>query len=993
MSNFLLFQPSGTAGGLDAQDFINNAFSDISLSADSNSGFSTTVLKNPLSQFFANDDAPKYEFKTLWIKDLVLLTDRSKWLNNKPTYQVVFNEQFPGISAYVCGNVRIRNVSQGYSVDLRSEGDFFGVTTVGRRVQFFLNNTAAASQTATVKVDGVANGTTISYGDSAQLSTGVNQWAAYVHAASQETRDIHDYQVVTATAQTLNVVGIGVYFENATTTVDFFPGSTYLNKTKFTTLANSGVSLPTLVNYNGAKVLAYKTTAGTYALSANERSAIISTALGASGFNTLTVATNQGASFPVGSGVGLRDNGGSFFLSNVTNVSTDTLTLGATLPQGISGSIFKAFNTGATVAISATLHSLMASVDLGSAFEIANVNSFENSQNTLYYNSPRNRYRVFGQSLQTYTIDGYRGVRPTVTNSFIQVDGNFQAAEMEFAALGGATAVIHATVSINGLPGVWSEQIGVTGMLRQTMFQDGMPGWNTFKFQVGGSFLNTVITKINLYELAPPMGITLGRLAQVDIYGSQINRSAVNATLMTVGTAQRIYADQFNVTGAWSFGVTAAAPGAVYAQGSSTNSTLNLQYYGKDFALIGSQSASLTITLDGSAIGATLNQLYSVSLLGFHTLSVVNRASLCILNAFDFVRPRGEIRNLQNLAAVPQLSTIPTIYSQSDTPQNPKNGDIWGADPKAGAVYVRMWNKWVSVQTSTITDDPNAGIGVVSHGGTGADFTTGNGNTDLYNSTSWMTGTTDTINGSESSGSDAAYVSQHLFVDYNNTSETIQLSSRAFNRASWSTFTNRGTAKTWSANTAFRAKSQFYANKGTTTGGSTAAASNAADAWNNASWASATAWGGNASNPGGAEINAILYTATGTNAAGSLTNDNETRTTTDTIGAATTTPATTRARATSNSVTGRSQFILWHSASGSASTTAYTWNGSSYSGAITSSSSESPTACSAMFNSAQGRSMCSGGSSTNFVDSYNGTAFMSLSSMVNNHILGSNSFL
>jgi hypothetical protein len=95
MSN-TFFQPRGGAGE-NAQDFVNDAFSDFSVAANNNTGLSTSILKNPLSDFLGNNDAPTYGYKTLFVKDLILIADRTLWQSNKPTYQVVFTENFPGV--------------------------------------------------------------------------------------------------------------------------------------------------------------------------------------------------------------------------------------------------------------------------------------------------------------------------------------------------------------------------------------------------------------------------------------------------------------------------------------------------------------------------------------------------------------------------------------------------------------------------------------------------------------------------------------------------------------------------------------------------------------------------------------------------------------------------------------------------------------------------------------------------------------------------------
>src|SRR4051812_42957796 len=106
MSKDMLFtNDAGAAGG--AIDYVKDVFSDVSLPPSSNSGLTDTASTNPLSDSFANDDVPRFAQKTLFIKDLVLIEDRSRWVLGKPTYRVIWNEDSPNVSGYVFGNISI----------------------------------------------------------------------------------------------------------------------------------------------------------------------------------------------------------------------------------------------------------------------------------------------------------------------------------------------------------------------------------------------------------------------------------------------------------------------------------------------------------------------------------------------------------------------------------------------------------------------------------------------------------------------------------------------------------------------------------------------------------------------------------------------------------------------------------------------------------------------------------------------------------------------
>jgi len=717
MSNGPTNYNNGAGGGGAATDYLQDAFKDISNPATNNTGFSSTVGRNPFNQAFANDDAPKFEYKTLLVKDLALLDDHSKWVNDRPTYRVIFHENFPGVYAYVWGNIRLRNSSSGVSVDVRESGDGFGLSTTGRRVHWFINPTGTATQSAYVSVDGVVNAQTISYGDYAGGYPGANAYYAGVHATANETRDVHDYRLQASYTQTLNISGVGVYFENTTTAVDAYPGSTYVAMTKISTSTGSGVSLPIMTGSIGGAHVIYKTTAQAYAQGTQERLGLTSTIVATAGTNTGTVTTGTGASFPIGTGIVAQSHGGSFYVGSVVNVSTDTLTLTPSLLQGLSGLMWKAWQAGQSYAISATNHILAYSVDFGSAFTPGNPYSFLNTNNMSFYQDPQGRCRVYGASLISASNDGYKGVRLSVLNSFLQAEGNFAAVEAEWVAASGATSVIHATYMINGCPGAYSQQQGFTSSIKQSIITDAMPGWNSFRMTAGGSMMNAVLRKLNFYDVAPPVGPTLGRLAEIKTYGTQVNRNFIGVTLVGLGAHQRIYADQMYLTGAWTNGVTSTLAGGVFATGTSTNALATIRYFGKDFCVVGSQSASTVIQLNGGTVGATFGLVHSVATLGFHTVTIAASASLMTISAFDFYRPRGEIKNVQTFLPRPELDDTPGVYEQTDTPLAPNSGSVWASDPKSGSVWFYLWNKWNLVSVIAAADDPQVN-NITIYGGT-----------------------------------------------------------------------------------------------------------------------------------------------------------------------------------------------------------------------------------------------------------------------------------
>lgn len=162
--NITLFTSDGssTAG---AADYVSDVFSDVSLPATNNTSLTSTASTNPLSDSFANSDAAQYGVKTLWIKDMVLIDDRTKWVSNKPTYRVLFSENFPAIKAYAFGNVVVAKKIGQDAITCRSIADGMGVNGKVRRVTWIVAASTSATATAQLALDG-ANTTTIDFSGS-----------------------------------------------------------------------------------------------------------------------------------------------------------------------------------------------------------------------------------------------------------------------------------------------------------------------------------------------------------------------------------------------------------------------------------------------------------------------------------------------------------------------------------------------------------------------------------------------------------------------------------------------------------------------------------------------------------------------------------------------------------------------------------------------------------------------------------------------------------
>lgn len=976
-----LFQNAGSGGGSNSSQYVKDNFQDDSNAANSNTGFSSTVSTNPLGAYFQNDDCPRYGLKTLFVKDLVLIEDRTKWINDKPTYQVVWSEDFPAAKGYVYGNVRLRNLPQGKCVEVRNIGDGFGVGGVIRQVAWLLNETAQTG-TAQSVTDG-SNDSTLTFGSSASTveSNGVNQYIPILHTSSLQTQNIHDYQLKANQYLTLRVSGVVVYFENATTNIDCFPGNTYVDKTLVTTTAISALALPTISGRNGARSVISKTAAGTYQLTTVETPSLATVATGSSGTNLLNVTTGQGGSFPIGSGI-VQISGTSFYVGSVTNQSTDTLTVFPTLAFGLSGAMYKAWYAGPTIAISATLYSLKTSLDftmqsnlvdaLGLGATTGGVNA---------YSSPELNYRIWGRNLSLQAIDGYQGLGFLGnTAAFMQLDGDFAAAELEFSAAG----ILNATLAINGVP-AWGINEGATGVFKKTVFSESGPGWNSLNFTPGQSYISAVLTKINLYERKDPVGVTVGVLAAFDSLADRASRGSISATFMDLGRASRVYSDNLYLTGNWVRGTSHTLAGGVGYYGATTACVMNFRYYGTDFGVIGTEGGSMAMLLDGASIAYSFNVMKSVTTLGWHTVGLTWQAgATAIVNAVDYIRPNNmEFKNRQKFVPLSQLLTIPKTFVQSDTPRNSKDGDLWLQNKAtvsnfAPTIWLKFLGVWNRIQINQISDDPNLVTFVRTHGSsTGADAG-GVQDGELFNLFAWQAATASTLGARcQASSSDTSFLLNHTVVDGINTAGSNAALTNYFNKIAWSAFTGRGTSKAHSSSANFNFN--LYSNKGTTTT-SDANGTTACDKWNGSAWSTPTAWGTAAIVSGAFVQNSILYVCGGVNTAGTNIATVETRNVADTIAGGTAVPATCATRA--GSAQGTNGLLSNVANIGTATTNNYVWSGAAWSSAITSTYSSVSSTQNGQASITPNRiALKNGGSSAdtsgvqNNTESYNGAAY------------------
>lgn len=705
MAKDTLFTSDAQASGASGE-YVKDAFSDVSLPANSNSGLTSTALTNPFSKFFGNSDSPQFSAKTMLVKDLEILPS-SQWISNKPTYKIIFTEEFPEVFAYAFGNVRLRNSINGISIEARSADDGFGISGKMLRAAW-LTNITSATGTADIVTDGVDTGADITFGgaDTATETKGVDKFNMLVHQAADATDDLHDFRITANEAATLSLVGILAYASNAA--IEARPGITYIDKTKYTSV--SGATLPIATpEANGGAHRIYKTIGNGYTLSTSQISSLLTTGTGSSGTNLLNVATGAGASFKQGYGI-VANSGTSMYFGDIRSVSTDTLTMGVTLPFAIGGSLYRAWYSSSTAAISATYFVKSFDFDPGNANVDVDTNGFGvNFTGDMYYSDLQKRYRVWGKGLRFGNPDGNFGVGALgATTGFLQIEGRFGAAEIEIA---GASGLMHFTCAVNGCV-QWGINESVNGRAKKTLITDSGSQWNIINLGFGTSFAaESTITKINFYE-HKHYGQTLGSLAEYNTNQTQVERAAINVSLMHLGTYKRSFADELYFTGAttgsWVRGTTATSSGGVFYGATLGTALMNFQYYGKDFGVIGTAGTSVAMTLDGASISPTFNVMKSVATLGFHSIQLLTKTGNTIVEAVDFVKPRGEISNLQKFAPRDELDDAGQIIESINTPLNPKPGTVWAQKRSDGIVWIYLFNRWNRLAITQASDDPNA---------------------------------------------------------------------------------------------------------------------------------------------------------------------------------------------------------------------------------------------------------------------------------------------
>lgn len=672
MSLDLLFTNQSSASAAQTSSFVQDAFVDITLPATNNSGLTDSISVNPTQSYFANDNSAKFGPKTLFIKSISLLEDRTKWVNNLPTYLITWHEDYPGVVGYVFGHPSGEAVTkrQVFSDSLGSGfqrtcvtvgignalGEGLGVTFKGRRVSFLVEPYASTTYDGKIYTDNVA-GTTYSVNNAAvtdfrtstntQQDLSVPHYVPLPHAAANETDNIHDFQI-RSQVNPLSFTGVVVYWENSGSNIEISQGTNYVNKNQVVSSVGTTMSLPVAGSSIGGNALFYQISGGGYTTSVVGPSYISSVAQGSSGTNLLNVTTGHGSRFASGYGV-IVNQGSSNYVGSITQVSTDTLTVSPTLPFGITNSIYVAWQSSPTLSISSTLMEKVGSIDFGA------VSSSYRATNTIQQLFDPNGKWAFFQSGFVRSFPS--GNLPTIigltttTGAFLQVDGRFSAMEVE--TLG--TGVFHATCFINGKPS-WGLNTGTTAGSKWTLFSNAGPGLNSAALYFGTSHAlssSLGISKINFYQIAKDPGITYGLIASIPINQAFVDAGTVNSTLVSPGTFQRIYSDLSyaspNGSGS-SYWINAnASNGLSPLYNGYSGGIMDFYFYGKNYALGGTLTGgSFILQLDGISVGSTFNVWQSAASEGFHKVEVQVKTSGPAVSFLDISRTNDEIKSLRN---------------------------------------------------------------------------------------------------------------------------------------------------------------------------------------------------------------------------------------------------------------------------------------------------------------------------------------------------------
>lgn len=669
MAKDTLFTNDGGGGSSNSSgQYVQDVFRDVVLPATSNSGLTDTALTNPIGAKVGNSDVPRFGTKTLWVKDVVLIDDRSKWIDGVPTYRVIWNEDFPAAIGYIQSTeaptpVKLSNAKK--TVFEMNSGQF-GVICKARKVGFFVQGMTTAASSATIFLDRVSTGQTVDITGigAAALIADQMQYNFNVSGAANASDDLHNFSLAPAPAR---VEGVIIYFENTTQDIAVGPGTAYVNKTAATTTVETNVALPSFGSSLGGVSVVTKGQGGAYSLVSQDARTQVSIGQGTNGTSVLNMSVGTGASFPVGTGLALHQGGGSFYVGSVVSVSTDALTVSPVLPFGASNTVYRSWLSGQSLSVGASYMELATSINFTPYLGM-----------TTPLLDPSGNWAIWSQNCGISTI--VTGTTASVSSDvmaiagssgFIQVQGLFSGAELEFFESPGGP--FWGTFMVNGLP-AFSIATGAfgtgTSTKKQTVFTEAGGGWNSFKLSFGKTMSPRAISKINLYRRRND-GASFGNLASLEKFQEFADRPLASGAL-ALGTGRRIYSDQLFLEDsagvspdAWLRETNETAAGGIRYLGSTTTCTFNQRFYGKNFALIGTAPTGATLTMDGAGVplASAFNRMVIGATEMFHTVTYAHRSGTSIIEAFDFSRTFGDVRWLGTSAAINlQKKTIQVPY-------------------------------------------------------------------------------------------------------------------------------------------------------------------------------------------------------------------------------------------------------------------------------------------------------------------------------------------
>lgn len=714
----LLFTNASGGGSGTGSQYEQDVFNDVVLAPTTNSGFSSTLTTNPLGTFFADDLAPKWMSKTLWVKDLVRVDDRSLWINGRATYKIVWNENFPGADGYVFGSVSVGGTAETRWININDKSDGAGVAGLIRQSAWIVKPTMdVGTNTADLKIDGstISTASFASDGLAANPLIGTKTiFGSFITQNTNSSDNIHNHQIVANQNNNLRVYGVIVYYNVSGDGIRCDSGNSYVNKTKVTATGSTISYPPSISNILGGIAGVYLSSNGSFGVTTALVPSISAAATGSNGSALLSVALNTGTSFLVNSGIYIA-SGTSNYFGQITNQSGDVLTISPVLPYAVNSTVSTMFQAGiSSTTISKPyyqqafsyqpeVHHRNLKVSTGTTAPLMQTDS------PLSYSDPYLNFRFWGGSLMFLSGASITtGLGPTLgiwlnSAAYFEMDGKYSALEFEFMA--GSTGCWSATLVIDGMVtiGVSYPISGPTVFKQQILTNAGI-GWHQVKVTDAGS-TNILLSRITGYLPSINNGASFGLLATIPVGQTFIVQApgGQNASLCATGNITRYYPESLRYVSNGVLGPTTIATGGLQFKFNNTNEYFEAGYFGTRYAISGNMpgGASISILIDGvQDVGATnFNNWYGSGLtLGFHTIRCQFKVGTAPdVYSLDVLNPASELSSVMETSALTGLSNTVRAYSQPYEPSQARVGDIWEFDAGDSVAYQKMFGGWQRV--------------------------------------------------------------------------------------------------------------------------------------------------------------------------------------------------------------------------------------------------------------------------------------------------------